>query len=215
MCGSIPVGVLIARSRGIDIRQHGSGNIGATNVARVLGARLGLLCLGLDVLKGFAPTFMAGLVGGLVQASIVARPITTVQACWWLGVVGACVLGHMFSPFLRFRGGKGVATGLGAMLGVWPYLALPAFGALIVWIATAAVWRYVSFASCLAAISLPLWIWVFSFVSGSEGIAPFYLFTSVLMVLVVIKHRGNIRRLIAGTENRLGRRVDSETPVPD
>jgi acyl phosphate:glycerol-3-phosphate acyltransferase len=214
--GSIPFGLLLARSRGLDIRTLGSGNIGATNVARVLGPRLGLLCFALDTLKGFIPTFAVGLANGLVHASTLARPIDTEQAWLWLAVVAACVLGHMFSPFVRFRGGKGVATGFGAMLGLWPYLALPALGAFAVWIIVAAFWRYVSLASCLAALSLPLWLFVGSRISGDPALSrltPFYIFTSVMGPLVVYRHRANIRRLISGTESRLGARIDPR-PAP-
>ncbi len=213
-CGSIPFGLIIARTRGIDIRKHGSGNIGATNVARVLGPRLGLLCFTLDVLKGFAPTFAAGWSHGLLHGSFRLRPIEAEQAWWWLAVMAASVLGHMFSPFLNFRGGKGVATGLGAMIAVWPYLALPALGALVLWIFVAAISRYISLASCLAAISLPLWVFIGSRVAGTEspGLLPFYITTGVMGSLVVLRHRANLRRLLAGTENRMGRRGNPQPP---
>lgn len=216
-CGSIPFGLLIARSRGLDIRKHGSGNIGATNVARILGPRLGLLCFALDGLKGFIPTFAAGLAAGVVHPSITAQPISVDQSWWWLAVLAACILGHMFSPFVSFRGGKGVATSFGAMLGLWPYLALPALGALTVWLIAATISRYVSLASCLAAISLPLWVFVGSRLArgAATDLTPFYIVTLGMGLLVVFKHRGNIRRLIAGTENRLGQRVDpNASPRP-
>jgi glycerol-3-phosphate acyltransferase PlsY len=209
-CGSIPFGLLIARARGIDIRKHGSGNIGATNVGRVLGLKLGFLCFGLDVAKGLAPVFIAGYIMGVLHPQIAAGPIPAPDAWWWLGVVVCAVLGHMFSPFIGFRGGKGVATGLGAMLGLWPYLTIPAIGALILWIIAAAIWRYVSLASCLAALSLPLWVFLASRF-GSRGTAsdlmPFYVITSVMGLLVIYRHRANIKRLLAGTENKLGRRA--------
>lgn len=204
--GSIPFGLIIARSRGIDIRAHGSGNIGATNVGRILGLKLGLLCFAFDVLKGFIPTIAAGATMHLLHASMIPQPIARDQAWWWLTVVIACVLGHMFSPFIGFKGGKGVATGLGGLLGLWPYLGVPALGALVLWIITAAVWRYVSLASCLAALSLPAWVFVSSRLSKGSDMLPFYIVTGAMGVLIVIRHRGNIRRLLAGTESRLGRR---------
>jgi len=210
ICGSIPFGLLIARAKDIDIRKHGSGNIGATNVARVLGFKLGMLCFVLDLLKGFAPTFAAGWSHGLIHPSLSPHPISLDLAWWWLAVLVSTVLGHMFSPLLHFRGGKGVATGLGAMLGLWPYLTVPALGAILIWIIAATLWRYVSLASCLAALSLPFWVLAGSQLSKSSGadLTPFYIITSTMGLLVIYKHRSNIRRLIAGTENRLGARVN-------
>jgi acyl phosphate:glycerol-3-phosphate acyltransferase len=108
LAGSIPFGLLIAQAKGLDIRKHGSGNIGATNVARVLGMKLGLLCFGLDVLKGLGPTLGAGLAMGVVGT----LEVPAIDAWWWLGVMSAAIFGHMFSPWIGFRGGKGVATGL-------------------------------------------------------------------------------------------------------
>src|SRR5262245_15787887 len=126
LSGSIPFGLLIARARGIDIRKHGSGNIGATNVWRVLGPGPGLLCLALDIAKGLIPTLAAGFALHLIPA----RALEPRDAWAWLGVVAAAILGHIFTPFASFKGGKGVATGLGALLGVWPFLTLPALGSL-------------------------------------------------------------------------------------
>ncbi len=209
--GSIPFGLIIARARGVDIRKHGSGNIGATNVARVLGFKLGLICFVLDVLKGLIPTLAAGGAMHLLHGSFIPQPIARDQAWWWLAVVIACVLGHMFSPFIGFKGGKGVATGLGGLLGLWPYLGVPALGALVLWVITAAIWRYVSLASCVAALSLPAWVFISSRLasgmSGGVDLLPFYIVTAAMGVLIVIRHRANIQRLLAGTENRLGRRA--------
>lgn len=217
--GSIPFGLLIARAKGIDIRKHGSGNIGATNVGRVLGLKLGLLCFFLDVLKGFAPTFAAGWVMNVLHSSI-SHPIAPRGAWWWLAVCIASVLGHMFSPFIGFKGGKGVATGLGSMLAIWPFLTLPALGALAVWIIAASIWRYVSLASCLAAASLPLWVFIASRFAPDQPAStfiPFYIVTGAMGLLVVHRHRANIKRLLAGTENKLGKRVKPATapsPIP-
>lgn len=211
--GSIPFGLLIARSRGIDIRKHGSGNIGATNVGRVLGLKLGLLCFALDVLKGLIPTLIAGSQMQVLHSSYIPQPIPRDQAWWWLATAVACILGHMFSPFIGFKGGKGVATGLGALLGIWPYLAIPALGALAMWIITAVIWRYVSLASCIAALSLPLWVFISSRLatksgggSGGVDLLPFYIITIAMGALVILRHRTNIQRLLSGTENRLGRK---------
>ena len=212
LSGSIPFGLVIARAHGVNIRGHGSGNIGATNVWRVLGRGPGLACFVLDVAKGLVPTLAAGAYTGLLGA-----PMVEPREGWlWLGVMGAAILGHMFSPFAGFKGGKGVATGLGAMLGVYPLLTLPALGALIIWVLAAAIWRYVSLASCLAALALPLLVLLFAGVSDllrTPGMVPFYTATAGIAALVIIRHRANIRRLLAGTENRMGR--TPPTPLTD
>lgn len=204
LCGSIPFGLLIARSRAIDIRTHGSGNIGATNVWRVLGRGPGLTCFILDVLKGFIPTLAAGLWTGLISMHTIAPR----DAWLWVAVMAAAILGHMFTPFAGFKGGKGVATALGAMLGMYPYLTLPALALLAVWILAAAIWRYVSLASCIAAAALPALVYGFAWRAGdptAPGIIPFYLVTASIGALVIVRHRANIKRLLSGTENRIGR----------
>ncbi|MFN0131115.1 MAG: glycerol-3-phosphate 1-O-acyltransferase PlsY [Phycisphaerales bacterium] len=212
LCGSIPTGYLLGRIKGVDIRTHGSGNIGATNVGRVFGLRYGVLCLILDVLKGLVPALAAGFVQGLVPATIMARPLHPTNGWLWLSVVCLAVLGHMYSPWVSFRGGKGVATGLGAMLGVFPYLTMPAIGALALWGVVALLWRYVSAASCLAALSLTVWVYVWARISGlggpaRAGMTPFFVATAVMGLWVIYRHRSNIRRLLAGKEARLGQRI--------
>ena len=203
LCGSVPFGLIIARTRGVDIRRQGSGNIGATNVWRVLGRGPGLTCFVLDVLKGLLPTLAAGWWEGLVT-SRVPEP----RSAWlWLAVMAAPILGHMFTPFAGFKGGKGVATGLGAMLGVFPWLHWSAWLCLGVWIACAAATRYVSVASCVAALALPLSFLLFYRERAlSPGLQPFLIVASALAVLVIFKHRANLRRLMQGTENRIGAR---------
>jgi len=210
LCGSIPFGLLIARSKGIDIRKHGSGNIGATNVGRVLGRKLGFCCFALDLLKGLVPTLGFGLWAGYAGRF----EITTVEAWSWLGVMCAPVLGHVFCPWVGFKGGKGVATALGALLGVYPVLTLAGVGAAIVWLLTLRLWRMVSVSSILAAASLPLWI-VVAFVGAQrrgmidagtpwiDGAWPFLVLGSALALLVIAKHRGNISRILKGTESRV------------
>lgn len=207
LCGSVPFGALIARAKGVDIRKHGSGNIGATNVWRVLGRGPGLLCFVLDVLKGLVPTLAAGAALGVLHPGATPGHIGTRTAWEWLAIMAAAILGHMFSPWVGFRGGKGVATGLGSLLGVWPYLTAPAAGALVLWIALALITRYVSVASCAAALGLPVLVWLWSW-SGNDpaAVQPFIAASAVLGALVVLRHRANLRRLWAGTENRIGRR---------
>lgn len=205
--GSIPSGLLIARARGVNIREHGSGNIGATNVWRVLGRGPGLTCFMIDMIKGLLPTLVAGLLAGV--SGVTAVPAT--EAWLWLAIVAAAMLGHMFSPFAGFKGGKGVATGLGAMLGVYPLLTWPAVAAFVVWVLVAWIWKYVSLASCTAALMLP-----FGLAATVEALSsapdrhrvalPFYVVVLVLAGFVVFKHRSNIARLMRGTENRIGHR---------
>ena len=132
LVGAIPFGVLLGQLHGIDIREHGSRNIGATNVGRVLGRRWGILCFVLDALKGALPVLAAGATAGILGAS--AETVGAATLGWWLLVVAAALLGHMWSPFLKFTGGKGVATGFGALAAFWPLLAWPAFVAFGVWL---------------------------------------------------------------------------------
>jgi glycerol-3-phosphate acyltransferase PlsY len=201
--GSIPFGLIIASRRGVNIREHGSGNIGATNVGRVLGRRAGFLCFSLDLAKGLAPTLAAGWAAGLIAD----RAIDAASAALWFGVAASAVLGHMFTPWAGFRGGKGVATGLGALLGVFPWLTGPVLLAALVWLAMVGVWRYVGIASCVAACTIPLSLlaWV-RLLPGAEpaGTWPLLVGSGALALVVVIKHRGNIRRTLAGVEHKVG-----------
>lgn len=209
LVGSVPFGVLIARARGVDIRAHGSGNVGATNVLRVLGLRAGLLCFALDVLKGALPVIVAGAWAGVLGE----RAIDPSRAWLWLAVTFAAPLGHMFSPWIGFRGGKGVATGFGALLGVFPFLTVPALLALLVFVLSAWRTRYVGVSSCLAAISVPLFVALGGALWGGEPASagvrdawPFLIATTMLAALVVWKHRSNIARTLRGTENKIGAR---------
>jgi len=211
LVGSIPFGVLIGRAKGIDIRQHGSRNVGATNVGRVLGRRLGLVCFFLDLLKGAVPVLVAGFAGGMIGREPTAPGIGSVTIWLWLAVASAAVTGHMASVFLGFDGGKGVATGFGAMLAMWPLLTFPALGALLVWYAVLRLTRYVSLASMLAAVSVPLWYLAWTIpragpeISPSLGAtAPPLIATTALACLVVWRHRANVGRLRRGQEPKAG-----------
>jgi glycerol-3-phosphate acyltransferase PlsY len=223
LSGSIPFGLLIGRAKGIDIRKHGSGNIGATNVGRVLGTRYFFLCFFLDLLKGLLPTLAAGwALGRLGQFSMPSR-----DAWWWLGAMAAAVLGHVFTPWLKFKGGKGVATGLGALLGVFPVLTLAGAGAFLIWLAVFGIWRYISLASITAGILLPVIVFLEFLLPQRADLAhgaapnvvwPFVAAGCALAVLVVWTHRSNIKRLRSGTELRAGRgstgRLNRERPSP-
>jgi len=203
--------VLIGRARGIDIREHGSRNVGATNVGRVLGRRLGLACFVLDLLKGAVPVLVAGFAGGMIGREPTAPGIGSVTIWLWLAVASAAVTGHMASVFLGFDGGKGVATGFGAMLAMWPLLTFPALGALLVWYAVLRLTRYVSLASMLAAVSVPLWYLAWTIPRAGPEIspslaatAPPLIATTALAFLVVWRHRANVGRLRRGQEPKAG-----------
>jgi glycerol-3-phosphate acyltransferase PlsY len=215
--GSVPFGLLIARTKGIDIRAHGSGNIGATNVGRVLGRKYFFICLLLDALKGFAPTLITGAVLG--RLGTLDMPAD--DAGVWLCAMVASVLGHVFCPWLKFKGGKGVSTALGAMLGVFPALTLAAAGALVVWLIALAVWRYISLSGIIAAWALPVMVIAEYIIASNTGrisgpplqsAVPFLVVTFILALLVVWTHRANIARIRAGTEPHMGQRVRVESP---
>lgn len=217
LCGSIPFGFLLGKAQGIDLRKHGSGNIGATNAGRVLGKRIGRICLILDILKGFVPAIGAGLAHGLIGAPTLSQE----QAWLWLAVASAAMLGHIFPPWLAFKGGKGVATGFGAMLGVAPYLTAPTLGAAVMFVITVRVTRYVGLASCVAAVSLPLmtWIWLefaMPAMAARDGAWPSAMLwvTAALGAMVIWRHRGNLVRMVKGTEPRAGETSKPKVDAP-
>ncbi len=202
--GSVPFGWLIGRVCGVDIRGHGSGNVGATNVGRVLGRKWGGICLSLDLLKGLGPVLLSGWAMGCLREPGIAPS----QAWQWMAVGAGAMLGHMYPVWLGFKGGKGVATGLGVTLGFWPTLTIPAAAAAAVWGVTLGLWRYVSVASMAAAATVPLLVLARWGVTGRSfgETAPFFIPTLVLAVLVFVRHRGNIARLRVGTEPKVGQR---------
>lgn len=186
--GSVPFGFLIARLRGMDIRQHGSGNIGATNVFRTVGKTWGVLTFLCDAIKGVLA------VTAIPALAAVAAPGT--PPALRLVCAAAVIAGHNWTVFLGFRGGKGVATSAGALLGIaWA----PVLCGLCVWVALFLTTRYVSVASILASLSLTVTAWVFR--DDASSVATPVVIT-VLGVLAVVRHLSNIRRLLAGTENR-------------
>jgi acyl phosphate:glycerol-3-phosphate acyltransferase len=179
LLGSVPTGLLVARARGVDLRTVGSGNIGATNVARVLGKKLGMLVLILDALKGLVPTVLAGR--GALSEALVAT----------VGL--AAIVGHIFPVWLRFRGGKGVATGLGVFLAVAPVAAVTA---VVAYAVVFALWRISSIGSLVAATVLIAGMFV------THRPAPVIALAVAAWLLIVFRHRGNIARLIRGKEER-------------
>ena len=192
LIGSIPFGFLVGKMRGIDVRTVGSKNIGATNVFRTVGRNWGLLAFALDFLKGFIPTFLALR---YAQASGDAA-----LACLPLATGVACVAGHMFTCFMKFKGGKGIATGFGMLVGLLPWLVLTAFG---IWAVTVWLSHYISLGSCVAAAFLAVAVW-FPWL-GSAGVRnlPLSLVVTLVALVAIYKHKANIRRLIDGCENRI------------
>ena len=192
LSGSIPFGLLLVRLAGKgDVRAQGSGNIGATNVMRAGGKALGIATLLLDAAKGFVPVFLARQLG--YQPEFLAF------------VALAAVAGHVFTPWLKFKGGKGVATALGAVLGYHAAMVLPALGAFILLLA---VFRYVSLGSVVAALVLLLTAMGFmgswARLPVQEGMAQWPILAWALLVgLVIRKHAANINRLVQGTEAKL------------
>lgn len=201
LIGGIPFGLIVARMKGVDLRALGSGNVGATNVGRALGRKWGVLVLLLDASKGAACTITAGLLTSRDTTMTVMM-----RDYLWLGTAAACVIGSIAPVYLRFQGGKGVAASLGAVLGIYPYLTYTGLIDLLLWAVVVKATRYISLGSIVAAICLPI-----AFVSlcvvmkwGLSEHAPLLGLCLALAAMVLIRHRDNIRRLWAGTENKLG-----------
>jgi len=194
LIGSIPSGYLVARSKGIDIRQRGSSNIGAANVARIMGKAWGYLVGVCDFLKGFLAVKLGLLIAAHFLPSLVAG-----------GVIAAiaCILGHNYTVWLGFKGGKGIATSGGAVLAVLPPLVFVSVG--VVWVAVFIVSRYTSLASIVAAAVLPISVLLLVTRTGTD----FWLllaFSVLIAALAIWRHRSNIGRLLQGTENRFGKK---------
>jgi glycerol-3-phosphate acyltransferase PlsY len=188
--------------KGVDPRTAGSGNIGATNVGRLLGKRFFFVVFVLDLLKGLLPMVAAGAVlhagarGEIHEARLYAL---------WLLVGFAAIVGHMFSLFLGFKGGKGVATSSGVLLGLFPYFTIPGVVALAVWAVVLKGTRYISIASILAALVFPVAYVLIALVLGWPVFGeqwPLLAFALLVAAMIVYKHRSNVARLRAGTEPR-------------
>lgn len=181
LCGSVPSGLWIVRSLfGIDIREYGSKNIGTTNVFRTVGAKAAVMVLVLDILKG--------IIAVSVMNYFFANPLLNVVTA-----LGA-LLGHNYSAFLGFKGGKGVATGLGLLVYLMPKVSL---GCFLVWLVLVIATRYVSLGSVVAAVLAPVFAWYFAY-------PPAYIvFGGIAGLFVVIRHKENIKRLLNGTESKI------------
>ncbi len=192
LLGSLPSAVWIGRLvKGIDIREHGSGNAGATNALRVLGIKAGLFVLALDVAKGFL---------AVVVVASVATAHSAVDPHLIRVLTGSCaIIGHVFPITTGFRGGKGVGTSAGVMLALAPVVTL---GALLLWAAIVAITRYVSVASMVSAVSLPVFLMIRKAVLKDERGGALLVFGVLLAIMVLLSHHANIKRLLAGKENR-------------
>lgn len=188
LVGGIPFGFIIGRMRGVDVRTVGSKNIGATNVFRTVGKKWGLLAFLCDVLKGLLPT---------LAAKCWAADLWT---CLPLLVGVTSVVGHMLTPYMKFKGGKGVATAFGMLIGLVPALVGVAFALFVVVFAS---FNYISLASCSAAAFLAVTVWLP--ILGTRGYAdlPQCVLVTVIALFVIWKHRSNIARLLSGTENKI------------
>jgi len=201
LLGSVPTGFLVGKAQGIDLRKVGSGNIGATNALRTLGKTAGTMVLLADALKGWiavalvAPAYQGWLASGC----------TTMEAEWFRILAAVCaVLGHNYTVWLHFKGGKGIATSAGVLLALVP---LPLAIILTVWIIILLLSRYVSLASIAASSTLPFATWICGYSTTMIAV------TAVLTALALYKHRSNIQRLAQGTEHRFtGRSEEPEEP---
>ena len=194
LLGAVPFGLLIGRLHGIDIRTQGSRNIGATNVGRVVGRKWGILCLSLDILKGLVPTVCASL---LLRAHRNPQ-----QQLIVLLVAVAAVLGHVFPIYLRFRGGKGVATTIGVTLGVYPYYTYAMLAALVAYFLVRYATGKVSAGSITLAVVFPAAFIIHAWVTGLALVEhwPLLVVAILLALVIIVRHRENIARLVRREE---------------
>ncbi len=215
LLGSIPFGLLIAKSRGINIREHGSGNIGATNVLRIVGKKYGITCFVLDFLKGLVPALLAyslikyngadeTMTIGFLREHAIDLGDQQFKAQAIQVFTGLCaILGHNYSPWVNFKGGKGIATSAGVLAAFMPF-GLPIL--ILIFILTFKITRYVSVASMVGAASLPLLVLLGSWHHGKLAAGtwnkPLLIFAIFIALMAIWKHRSNIKNLIAGKEHK-------------
>ncbi len=214
--GSTPFGLIIGKAKGVDIRELGSKNIGATNVGRNLGKKFGFLCFFLDGLKGWIPTYIAKQLWVIegrdpiplsLPEGLITPPFMVTEAdAWWAQLIPIVVglltiLGHNYSIWLKFKGGKGIASSFGVLLALMP---VGIACILVIWMITLLISRYVSVASIVAAVALPIMTHIGARLHGrwEDGTwnKPLFILSLILAFLAVWRHRTNIVRLLAGTE---------------
>jgi glycerol-3-phosphate acyltransferase PlsY len=224
LLGSIPFGLIVAKSQGVDLRAHGSGNIGATNVWRVMGKKWGLITFFADAAKGTIAVSLAfRLARGWTLHEMLPHGherilLLDAEHVGYAGIAAAiaCILGHNFPIWLKFKGGKGVATSLGVLFGMMPLVSLIV---LAIWAVVLKTSRYVSLASLIAAVSLPLVVIALMIFGPAHGWAAvnswaYFYFSVAAAFMVVRRHQPNIKRLVAGTELRMGAKKEAE-PAPE
>lgn len=198
LLGSVPTGFLVAQAKGVDIRAVGSGNIGATNVLRTLGKPAGIFVLFMDALKGWVAVV---LVTRLVLFAFgLGAEGARMEVCQIIAALCA-ILGHNYTCWLHFKGGKGIATSAGVLLALVPWALIVIF---VVWVVVFALTRYVSLASLAAAAALPFASW-----ATHESLTK-VIVTGAMAALAIYKHKGNIQRLLNGTEPRFGQKKEEE-----
>jgi len=198
LLGSIPFGLIIAKAHGKDLRSIGSGNIGATNLSRAVGKKWAYFCFCLDTSKGLAPTLAATF-------TLSSQP-GAAELLRVLAVGCAAILGHIFPVYIKFKGGKGVATSFGVALGLWRYYTICASGAFVIWVAVVLIWRYVSLASITASVAFPIVLILTITLTPDWSFAtlwPLLIAATAIPIMVIVRHRENIKRLIAGTESKV------------
>jgi glycerol-3-phosphate acyltransferase PlsY len=202
LLGSIPTGFLVGKARGVDVRTAGSGNIGATNVFRILGKTAGAFVLLADAAKGWVAVYVVARF--FASWGSVGTGSQTIE--WFKLSAGvAAILGHNYTCWLRFKGGKGIATSAGVLVGLVPAALLIV---LVIWVVVFALSRYVSLASICAAFALPFAVWLL----GRS--LTLIVVTGALAALAIYKHKANIKRLIKGTENRIGLKKATQPESP-
>ncbi len=197
LMGSVSFATIIARANGINLRQVGSGNVGATNLSRAMGKKWGYTCFFLDVSKGLVP---------MLVTRLFIDDVNTLTLTLWLLVGIAAVTGHIFPLYMKFKGGKGVAVSLGIVLGLYPYYTFAGISAFVFWCIAVFLWRYISLASIIAALMFPL---VLAYLVGArsgwrfEDLWPLLIAALVMPLVVILRHTENIKRLIEGTESKV------------
>jgi len=196
--GAIPFGYIFAKLHGKDLTKIGSGNIGTTNLSRALSKKWGLICFFCDTLKGTLPI--------LIESSFISKQPSAIELAGCLAVGICAVIGHIYPVYLKFKGGKGVATSFGIALGLYPYLTICAAIVLLIWIVTVLLTKYVSLASIIAAIAFPLILAILIVTIQSwtlKSLWPLMIVSLLIPAMVIIRHKENIMRILKGTENKV------------
>ena len=198
LVGSIPFAMIIAKAYGKDLRKIGSGNIGATNLSRAVGKKWAYCCFLLDTTKGLVPM--------IVASQIISSPPTTTELLLSLVVGCAAIAGHIFPIYIKFKGGKGVATSFGVAMGLWPYYTICALIAMTCWISAVFIWRFISLASIIAALAFPIALTIITIFNKTwqfNNLWPLFIAAIAIPLMVIIKHRENVIRIIKGNEHKV------------